>query len=114
MLLTLLKSKLHGATVTDSIIEYDGSVAIDADLLKATDIKEYEQVDIYNITNGERFTTYAIVAEGGSGTIGIRGAAAHKAKAGDKVIIAAYCQMDEESADEHQPIKLFPDENNRI
>ena len=86
----MLKSKLHRVTVTHAELEYEGSCAIDTELLKAADIKEYEQISIYNITNGERFTTYAISAEPHSGIISINGAAAHKANPGDMLIIATY------------------------
>lgn len=114
MELTLLKGKLHRATVTHANLEYEGSVAIDIDLMKAANILPYEQVDIYNITNGERFTTYAIVAPGGSKTIGIQGAAAHKAKAGDKVIICAYARMSEEEAKQYKPSAILLGEDNEI
>ena len=114
MLVTMLKGKLHRARVTHANLEYEGSVAIDVDLMKAAGILPHEQVDIYNITSGERFTTYAITAEGGSGTIGIQGAAAHKAKENDLVIICAYCRMEEEKAKEFKPKAILLDENNRI
>ena len=86
----MLKSKLHRVTVTHSELEYEGSCAIDIELLESANINEYEQIDIYNITNGERFTTYAISAEKNSGIIAINGAAAHKANPGDMLIIATY------------------------
>ena len=89
MYCTMLKAKLHRATVTHSELEYEGSCAIDGKLLEASGIREYEQIEIYNITNGERFTTYAIRAEDHSGIISINGAAAHKANPGDMVIICA-------------------------
>ena len=113
MNLTLLKGKLHNATVIEANLEYEGSVAIDADLMKAAGFLPNEQVDIYNSSNGERFTTYVIKAEGGSGMIGIQGAAAHKAKAGDKVIIAAYAMMGEAEALEHKPKAVFFTDGNK-
>jgi len=114
MLLTMLKCKLHNAVVTEANIEYEGSVAIDADLMKEAGFLAGEQVEIYNITNGERFTTYVIKGEGGSKTIGIQGAAAHKASKGDRVIICAYAQMDENAAKQHRAVALMMDENNNI
>lgn len=114
MLLTLLKGKLHRATVTHANRDYMGSVAIDSDLMAAAGILPHEQVDIYNITNGERLTTYAIPAPAGSGTIGIQGAAAHKAKPGDHVIIAAYATMTEEEAKNWQPLVVLLGDNNTI
>ena len=95
MQLTLLKTKLHRACVTHSELEYEGSCAIDSDLLKAAGINEYEQIQIYNVTNGERFTTYAIRSEAGSRIISVNGAAAHKAAPGDRIIICAYANLDE-------------------
>ena len=92
---TLLKSKLHRATVTHSELHYEGSCAIDEALLDAANIHEYEQIQIYNVTNGERFTTYAIRAARGSGIISVNGAAAHKASPGDLVIIATYAVYNE-------------------
>lgn len=114
MLLTMLKAKIHRATVTDCDPDYEGSIAIDAGLLAACGILPNEQVDVYNITNGERLTTYAIVAPEGSGTIGLNGAAARKALKGDKIIIAAYAQMDEAAARTHRPVVLLMDERNRV
>ena len=98
MQLNLLKCKLHRARVTHAELDYDGSCAIDGKLLDLAGILEFEQIDIYNVTNGERFTTYAIRAEEGSGIVSVNGAAAHKARVGDRVIIAAYAQMDEAAA----------------
>ncbi len=113
-MITMLKGKLHRATVTEANLEYEGSVAIDSDLMNAAGILPYEQVDIYNITSGERLTTYAITAEAGSGEIGIQGAAAHKANKGDLVIICAYIQMSPDEAKGHQAAAILLDENNRI
>jgi len=113
MQLTLLKGKLHRATVTHANLDYMGSVAIDANLIAAAGFLIHEQVDIYNITNGERFTTYVIAAPAGSGTIGIQGAAAHKAKTGDKVIIASYASMSEAEALAWKPYVVLLDDQNR-
>ena len=103
MLRTLLKSKIHRATVTEADLHYEGSITIDSSLLEAAGLVEYEQVDVYNITNGQRLTTYAIVGEAGSGVICMNGAAAHRAKPGDRIIIAAYAQFDEAEVAEHKP-----------
>jgi aspartate 1-decarboxylase len=111
---TLLKAKLHQACVTHAELDYDGSCAIDEEWLKLTGIREYEQIDIYNITNGERFTTYAIRAEAGSKIISVNGAAAHKAGVGDRVIICAYVGLTNQEADIHKPILVYMDENNNI
>ena len=100
MNLTMLKAKLHRACVTHAELDYDGSCAIDSKLLDAAGILEFEQINIYNIANGERFTTYAIRAEAGSGIISVNGAAAHKARVGDRVIIAAYTTMEANAAKE--------------
>ena len=114
MELTLLKSKLHRVTVTHAELDYEGSCAIDDDLLLAGNIREYEQFHIYNITNGERFSTYAIRAEAGSGVISINGAAAHKASAGDLLIICTYATFSEAEVDAHQPQLVYFDGKNRI
>ena len=114
MELTLLKSKLHRVTVTHAELDYEGSCAIDDELLLAGNIREYEQLHIYNITNGERFSTYAIRAEAGSGVISINGAAAHKASAGDLLIICTYAAFSEAEVDAHQPQLVYFDGKNRI
>ena len=114
MQITLLKSKLHHARVTHSELEYEGSCAIDADLLDAAGIRPYEQIQIYNLANGERFTTYAIRAEQASGIISINGAAAHKASPGDRVIICTYAVLSEQEAANFHPTLVYLDENNRI
>lgn len=111
---TLLKSKLHRATVTHSELEYEGSVAIDESLMKAADILEYEQLEVYNITNGERFNTYAIRAEADSGVISVNGAAAHKANPGDIVIICTYARLDEQELEKFEPRLVYVDEKNAI
>jgi len=92
---TMLKSKLHRVTVTQAELHYEGSCAIDEHLMDAADIREYQQIDLYNVTNGERFTTYAIRAERNSGTISVNGAAARKASAGDLLIICTYAAFSE-------------------
>lgn len=114
MQVTMLKGKIHRAKVTDANLEYIGSISIDKDLLECAGLLEYEQVDVYNISNGERFTTYTIVAPRGSGEICINGAAARKACPGDLVIICAYGQMELEEAKGHKPVEVFVDEKNRI
>ena len=111
---TMLKSKLHRVTCTHSELHYEGSCAIDQDLLDAGDIREYQQIDVYNIANGERFTTYAISAERGSGIISVNGAAAHRASPGDLLIIAAYAAYDEAELRNWQPDLVYVDAKNRI
>ncbi|MCD6705699.1 MAG: aspartate 1-decarboxylase [Thiobacillus sp.] len=111
---TMLKSKLHRATVTHSELHYEGSCAIDETLLDAANIHEYEQIQIYNVTNGERFTTYAIRAERDSGIISVNGAAAHKANPGDLVIIATYATYNELELARYAPELVYVDGNNRI
>jgi aspartate 1-decarboxylase len=114
MQLTLLKAKLHRACVTHAELDYEGSCAIDSDLLELAGIREYEQIQIYNVTGGERFTTYAIRAEAGSRVISVNGAAAHKARPGDRVIICAYGVMSEQEARLHKPKLVYLDEHNRV
>jgi len=111
---TMLKSKLHRVTVTHSELHYEGSCAIDQNLLDAADIREYQQIDIYNVNNGERFTTYAISAERGSGIISVNGAAARKAAAGDLLIIASYATYDEAELARFEPDLIYADSRNRI
>jgi aspartate 1-decarboxylase len=110
----MLKSKLHRVHVTHSELDYEGSCAIDEDLLDAADIREYQQIDIYNVSNGERFTTYAIRAQRGSGVISVNGAAAHKAKPGDIIIIATYAMFNELELQKFHPQLVYVDANNRI
>jgi aspartate 1-decarboxylase len=110
----MLKSKLHRATVTHSELHYEGSCAIDDNLLDAANIREYEQIQIYNVTNGERFTTYAIRAARGSGIISVNGAAAHKADPGDLVIIASYAVYNELDMARYEPQLVYVGEDNRI
>ncbi|NOS35299.1 MAG: aspartate 1-decarboxylase [Deltaproteobacteria bacterium] len=109
----MLKSKIHRATVTDANLDYEGSISVDEGLMESAGILPYEQVDIYNITNGERFRTYTITGERGSGEICINGAAAHKAKRGDIIIIASYAVLDEEAARRHTPTLVYVDSENR-
>ena len=111
---TMLKSKLHRATVTHSELHYEGSCAIDEALLDAANIHEYEQIQIYNVTNGERFTTYAIRAARGSGIISVNGAAAHKANPGDLVIIATYAVYNELELARYEPELVYIGEGNCI
>ena len=110
----MLKSKLHRVTVTHSELGYEGSCAIDETLLDAADIREYQQIDIYNVTNGERFTTYAIRAQRDSGIISVNGAAAHKADPGDIVIIATYAMYNELELQKFEPELVYVDAHNRI
>lgn len=114
MQVTLLKSKLHHANVTHSELEYEGSCAIDGCLLDTANIREYEQIQIYNLDNGERFTTYAIRAEDNSGIISINGAAAHKASPGNRVIICTYAVLSQQEAAIFKPTLVYLDRNNRI
>jgi aspartate 1-decarboxylase len=114
MQITLLKGKLHMARVTQAELWYDGSCAIDADLVKLAGLREFEQIEIYNIDNGERFSTYIILAEAGSGTISMNGAAARKVQVGDRIIIAAYAQMDEKEAAKFKPRLVYLDSNNKV
>ena len=114
MKIIMLKSKLHRVTVTHSELEYEGSCAIDTTLLNAANINEYEQISIYNISNGERFITYAIQAEKNSGIISINGAAAHKANPGDKLIIATYANYDDIELKKYRPLLVYVDQANKI
>jgi len=114
MHLSLLKCKLHRGCVTHAELEYEGSCAIDEDLMRRAGIREYEQLHIYNLANGERFTTYAIRAEAGSRVISINGAAAHKASPGDRIIICCYAQMTEQEAAAFAPTLVYLNEENRV
>lgn len=111
---TLLKSKIHRATVTGADLDYEGSVAIDPGLMAAADILPHERVEIYNVTNGERLATYAIPGRPGSGEVLINGAAAHKARQGDLVILCTYATYTEEEIPGHRPRVILVDEANRI
>ena len=110
----MLKSKVHRARVTHSELDYEGSIAIDSLLLDAADMHEYERVEIYNVTNGERFATYTIRGEAGSGIISINGAAAHKAAPDDIVIICSYADFEEREALMFKPRLIYVDAKNRI
>ncbi len=114
MQITLLKSKIHRATVTQADLNYVGSITIDSDLLRESGILEYEKVEIADITNGNRLETYAIAGEAGSGIICLNGAAAQLVNPGDKIIIMAYANMTSEEAKEHKPTVIFVDEKNAI
>lgn len=111
---TMLQAKLHRVHVTHAELHYEGSCAIDDDLLEASGIREYQQIEIYNITNGQRFSTYAIRAQRGSGIISINGAAAHLASPGDLIIIAAYAIYSEEELRNYHPVLVYVDERNRV
>ncbi len=111
---TMLKSKLHRVNVTHSELHYEGSCAIDEALLEAGNIREYEKISIYNVSNGERFSTYAILAERHSGIISVNGAAAHKANPGDIIIIASYAVYHEIELEKFAPQLVYVDGDNRI
>ena len=114
MQLSLLKTKIHRATVTHAELNYEGSIAIDGLLLDATGIREFEQVHIWDVTNGARFTTYALRAEAGSGIISLNGGAARHVQVGDLVIIAAFAQLDANEAATFKPDLVYVDAGNRI
>ena len=113
MLRTYLRSKLHKATVTAVELEYEGSLTIARDLMEAVDIAPFEKVMVANLENGERFETYAIPGQPGSGTIVLNGATAHKGSVGDRVIIFTFCELDESETAKHAPKVLVLDESNR-
>ena len=114
MELIMLKSKIHRATVTQAELDYVGSITIDIDLLNASGIREYEQVQIVNINNGARLTTYTIAGEPGSGLICLNGAAARHFQVDDKIIIMCYAVLNETEVESHKPLVIFVDENNKI
>jgi len=114
MLSTLLKAKLHMATVTQAELWYDGSCAIDRSLIELAGLREFEQIEIYNVNNGERFTTYIILAEAGSGTISMNGAAARRVQVGDRVIIATYGQFSEAEMVNHKPRLVYLNQDNTV
>ena len=114
MQLRLLKGKIHRAKVTGSDLNYEGSIEIDSSLMAAAGIIPYEQVDIWNITNGERFSTYALSAPRGSGTIAVNGAAARKVQPGDEIIITAFAMMSEKQAEHWKPHVVLLDSENRL
>ena len=116
MNLNMLKAKIHRATVTHAELHYEGSIAIDGVLLDASGIREYEQIHAWNVSNGKRFVTYALRAEEGSGIISVNGSAAHRAKPGDVVIIAAFAQLSEAELEQFKPtcVYIAAGEGNRI
>ena len=114
MELTMLKSKIHRATVTQAELDYVGSITIDTDLLNASSIREYEQVQIVNVNNGARFNTYTIAGESGSGVICLNGAAARHVQVNDKIIIMCYAAYNETEVESHKPLVVFVDEKNKI
>ncbi len=114
MILTMLKGKLHRATVTEADLNYEGSITVDENLLEAAGILVYEQVDVLNINNGQRFTTYTIPGKKGSGQICVNGAAARLVQKNDLVIICAYASMDAAEARDFDPKVVLLDENNRV
>ena len=113
MIRTFLKSKIHRATVTEVDLNYEGSLGIDADLMKAANILAYEMVQVYNINNGERFETYVIEEAPGSGTIALKGAAARKGMRGDLIIITCYTTMDDKNLGDFTPTIILVDRNNK-
>ena len=114
MIITMLKSKIHRATVTGADVNYEGSITIDKDLMDAAKLIEYEKVDIYNISNGQRFSTYTINGERGKGEIILNGAAAKLVSIGDLIIICSYTHFDEREVAKHKPIIVHVDEKNRV
>ncbi len=114
MIIEVLKSKIHRATVTQASLNYIGSITIDEDLMDASNLIEFEKVQVLNINNGERFETYVILGERGTGIISINGAAARKAQVGDLVIIVSYAQMDFDEAKTHKPSIVFPTSQNHL
>ena len=114
MLSTLLKAKLHMASVTQAELWYDGSCAIDSSLLDLAGLREFEQIEIYNVNNGERFATYIIRAEAGSGTISMNGAAARRVQVGDRVIIATYAHYTEAEMVSHKPKLVYLNADNTV
>jgi aspartate 1-decarboxylase len=113
MLRIMLKSKIHRATVTEANVDYEGSLTLDPVLLEAADVLPHEQVHVWNVTRGERFITYAIVGEIGSGRVCVNGAAALGTRPGDRIIIATFTEMEDAEARRHRPRLVFVDEQNR-
>lgn len=114
MTISILKSKIHRIKVTQAELNYVGSITIDEDLLDAADLIENEYVQIVNINNGERFETYTIKGERGSGTVCLNGPAARKVQVGDIIIVIAYGSMEKEEAKKYKPVVVFPDANNKL
>ena len=111
---TMLRAKIHRITVTMRDLEYEGSLTLDADLMRAADMVPYERIEVYDVDNGKRFATYLITGEPGSGECCVNGAAAHKTAPGHKIILAAYAELDEAEIDRHAPIVILVDAGNRI
>ncbi len=114
MFITMLKSKIHRATVTGADVDYEGSITVDKELMGVAKLIEYERVDIYNISNGQRFSTYVIKGEQGKGEICLNGAAARLVSVGDLIIICSYSHHDEKEVGKHKPVIVHVDEKNRI
>jgi len=114
MYIQILKSKIHQAIVTEANLYYVGSITIDENLMDAAHLVEYEKVQVVNINNGERFETYVIKGERGSGVLCLNGPAARLVVPGDVVLVISYCSIEAEKAKEHKPIVIFPDKNNRL
>jgi len=110
----MLLAKIHRATVTEADLHYEGSCGIDEDLLDAANMREFEKIELYNINNGNRFSTYIIKAARGSGIISLNGAAARKGQKGDELIIMTFISMELEKAKQHQPNNIFPDQYNKL
>ncbi len=108
-----LRAKIHNATVTEADVRYIGSLTLDRDLMDAADLRPFERVEVYNVTGGERFATYIIEGRAGSGQVCVNGAAAHRARVGDAIIIAAYCQLEDSEVEGFVPRLVFVDEANR-
>ena len=113
MLRTMLQAKLHRVRVTEAVLDYEGSCGIDEALLEASGLREFQYIELYNVNNGERFSTYIIKAPRGSGAISLNGAAARKAAIGDPLIICAYSTYSEAELERYQPVVVLVDENNR-
>ena len=111
---SMLKSKIHRATVTEANLDYEGSLTIDADLLEASDILPFEEIHVWNVTRGSRLTTYAMRGEPGSGVVCVNGAGAHLVRPGDLVIIATYTEVDDEDSRDWRPTVVLVDERNRV
>ncbi len=114
MLVNMLKGKIHRATVVQAELDYIGSITVDEELLEASGIYEYERVQVVDVNNGNRFETYTIAGERGSGLICLNGAAAHKVEIGDKIIIMAYAMLNSDEAEHHAPNVVFVDDKNKI
>lgn len=111
---TMLKAKIQKLTVTETNLEYEGSLTLDEDLMRTADMKPFEQVHVYNISNGERFSTYLIKGVANSGVVGVNGAAVHKAEKGDKLIVASFVLLDEEEIDFFMPKVIIVGEDNKV